>query len=320
MSGSQRQVTIQDQRRLPVLPSGRRPRSRTGRRGGRRGLYFQLADGECFVAGGIWMPARPALDKFARRSRRIPERSTGSSRHQPSVGASSPLTRRPCSSGCRADTPRATPRRGGSATARSRPTGRSRTARWAARGCRRPSRGTSRARAARAMAQWGDRVPGVGAEILGREAGRHRLARLPVRPAIPEARLACQGADPGARRSMPGYFACSRARRSRACRVTSELGASRFAPSSTPTPSRSQLAAEPRRPHPILFRSRRPRRVDGRRAGRGPPDQPGDDEESQHHHVSRAVDQADPLARVWGGIAPVGHPGRGREPAATPRR
>ena len=28
------------------------------------GLYFQLADGECFVAGGIWMPARPALDRI----------------------------------------------------------------------------------------------------------------------------------------------------------------------------------------------------------------------------------------------------------------
>jgi uncharacterized protein (TIGR02453 family) len=28
------------------------------------GLYFHLADGECFVAGGIWMPARPALDKI----------------------------------------------------------------------------------------------------------------------------------------------------------------------------------------------------------------------------------------------------------------
>ena len=28
------------------------------------GLYFQLADGECFVAGGIWMPARPALEKI----------------------------------------------------------------------------------------------------------------------------------------------------------------------------------------------------------------------------------------------------------------
>jgi uncharacterized protein (TIGR02453 family) len=26
------------------------------------GLYFQLAHGECFVAGGMWMPARPALD------------------------------------------------------------------------------------------------------------------------------------------------------------------------------------------------------------------------------------------------------------------
>lgn len=28
------------------------------------GLYFQLADGDCFVAGGIWMPARPALEKI----------------------------------------------------------------------------------------------------------------------------------------------------------------------------------------------------------------------------------------------------------------
>ncbi|HET6579874.1 MAG TPA: TIGR02453 family protein [Gemmatimonadales bacterium] len=28
------------------------------------GLYFQLADGECFVAGGIWMPARAALEEI----------------------------------------------------------------------------------------------------------------------------------------------------------------------------------------------------------------------------------------------------------------
>jgi len=28
------------------------------------GLYFQLAHGECFVAGGMWMPARPALDRI----------------------------------------------------------------------------------------------------------------------------------------------------------------------------------------------------------------------------------------------------------------
>jgi uncharacterized protein (TIGR02453 family) len=27
------------------------------------GLYFQLAEGECFAAGGLWMPARPALDR-----------------------------------------------------------------------------------------------------------------------------------------------------------------------------------------------------------------------------------------------------------------
>jgi uncharacterized protein (TIGR02453 family) len=28
------------------------------------GLYFQLADGDCFVAGGLWMPARPALERI----------------------------------------------------------------------------------------------------------------------------------------------------------------------------------------------------------------------------------------------------------------
>ncbi len=28
------------------------------------GLYFQLEDGQCFVAGGMWMPARPALERI----------------------------------------------------------------------------------------------------------------------------------------------------------------------------------------------------------------------------------------------------------------
>ena len=28
------------------------------------GLYFQLADGDCFVAGGLWMPAKPSLDRI----------------------------------------------------------------------------------------------------------------------------------------------------------------------------------------------------------------------------------------------------------------
>jgi uncharacterized protein (TIGR02453 family) len=28
------------------------------------GLYFQLEDGACFVAGGIWMPARPSLERI----------------------------------------------------------------------------------------------------------------------------------------------------------------------------------------------------------------------------------------------------------------
>jgi uncharacterized protein (TIGR02453 family) len=37
------------------------------------GLYFQLADGDCFVAGGIWMPARPTLDRVRDRLADAPE-------------------------------------------------------------------------------------------------------------------------------------------------------------------------------------------------------------------------------------------------------
>jgi len=37
------------------------------------GLYFQLADGQCFVAGGMWMPARPALEKIRDRLAEEPE-------------------------------------------------------------------------------------------------------------------------------------------------------------------------------------------------------------------------------------------------------
>ena len=33
-------------------------------KGAGAGLYFQIARGECFVAGGMWMPARPALDRI----------------------------------------------------------------------------------------------------------------------------------------------------------------------------------------------------------------------------------------------------------------
>jgi uncharacterized protein (TIGR02453 family) len=36
------------------------------------GLYFQLADGDCFVAGGIWMPARPALGRIRDRLAEAP--------------------------------------------------------------------------------------------------------------------------------------------------------------------------------------------------------------------------------------------------------
>jgi len=37
------------------------------------GLYFQLAEGECFVAGGMWMPARPALGRIREAIDRVPE-------------------------------------------------------------------------------------------------------------------------------------------------------------------------------------------------------------------------------------------------------
>ena len=38
------------------------------------GLYFQLAHGQCFVAGGMWMPARPALEKIREAMSESPER------------------------------------------------------------------------------------------------------------------------------------------------------------------------------------------------------------------------------------------------------
>jgi uncharacterized protein (TIGR02453 family) len=41
------------------------------------GLYFQLADGECFVAGGMWMPARPALEKIREALSESPDRLDG---------------------------------------------------------------------------------------------------------------------------------------------------------------------------------------------------------------------------------------------------
>jgi len=37
------------------------------------GLYFQLAQGDCFVAGGLWMPARPALEKIREALAESPE-------------------------------------------------------------------------------------------------------------------------------------------------------------------------------------------------------------------------------------------------------
>ena len=37
------------------------------------GLYFQIEDGGCFVAGGLWMPARPTLDKIRDAVAEAPE-------------------------------------------------------------------------------------------------------------------------------------------------------------------------------------------------------------------------------------------------------
>jgi uncharacterized protein (TIGR02453 family) len=41
--------------------------------GAAAGLYFQLADDECFVAGGMWMPARPALERIREAIAEAPE-------------------------------------------------------------------------------------------------------------------------------------------------------------------------------------------------------------------------------------------------------
>jgi uncharacterized protein (TIGR02453 family) len=37
------------------------------------GLYFQIEDGASFVAGGLWMPARPALDRIREALAEAPE-------------------------------------------------------------------------------------------------------------------------------------------------------------------------------------------------------------------------------------------------------
>ena len=41
--------------------------------GAAAGLYFQIARGECFAAGGMWMPARPALDRIREAIADAPE-------------------------------------------------------------------------------------------------------------------------------------------------------------------------------------------------------------------------------------------------------
>ena len=37
------------------------------------GLYFQVEDGQCFVAGGLWMPARATLDRIRDAVAEAPE-------------------------------------------------------------------------------------------------------------------------------------------------------------------------------------------------------------------------------------------------------
>jgi uncharacterized protein (TIGR02453 family) len=65
------------------------------------GLYFQLAQGECFVAGGIWMPARPALEKIREALAAEPEaldeivRAAGFRRRFGSLSDEAMLTRLP---------------------------------------------------------------------------------------------------------------------------------------------------------------------------------------------------------------------------------
>jgi uncharacterized protein (TIGR02453 family) len=65
------------------------------------GLYFQLADEECFVAGGIWMPARPALEKVREALAEDPEgldqvvRASGFRRRFKALDREAMLTRLP---------------------------------------------------------------------------------------------------------------------------------------------------------------------------------------------------------------------------------
>ena len=100
-----RQVAVQDQR-APASSTTRtraEARART-REGAGAGLYFQLADGECFVAGGMWMPARPALERIREEYRgRGRRHSRGSSARRPSAAGSGAWIARPCSSACRGD-------------------------------------------------------------------------------------------------------------------------------------------------------------------------------------------------------------------------
>ena len=163
------------------------------------GLYFQLADGECFVAGGIWMPARPALDKIREALADDPE---GLRHDRPRAGlppaVRCPQPRRRCSRGCRGDTPRIIPRRDWlryKSFTGYRPL-------TPARGDRPASPGHARARLRRAgaagsMAQRRDRLPAAAAALLrrlaavdlsgahlllashvGRRAGHHPLHHL----------------------------------------------------------------------------------------------------------------------------------------------
>ena len=89
------------------------------------GLYFQLADGECFVAGGMWMPARPALERIREAIAETPEAMETATSGRPRFGGDSGRwTPRRCSPACPGVTSKPILLPSGCATARSQRPGR----------------------------------------------------------------------------------------------------------------------------------------------------------------------------------------------------
>ena len=82
----------------PTRPTPRASSTTTTRAAGRdrtpqgagAGLYFQIADGECFVAGGMWMPARPGAGADPRGDRGC---AGEPGRDRPGAGVPPPVSR-----------------------------------------------------------------------------------------------------------------------------------------------------------------------------------------------------------------------------------